>query len=45
MTASKFSEIMKEANTLAGKTKEKPHVVSTKDQETKHLADRIERKN
>ena len=44
MTASNFSEIMKEeANKLAGKTKEEPHVLSIEDQEIKQLEDRSKR--
>ena len=42
MTVSNFSEIMKdEANKLAGKTKEEPHILSTEDQEIKQLEDRM----
>ena len=38
MIASNVSKIMKEeANKLAGKTKEEPPVLSTEDQEMKHL--------
>ena len=41
MTASNFSEIVKEeANKLAGKTKGKPPVLSTEDQEIKQLEKR-----
>ena len=41
MTASNFSEVMKEeANKLAGKTKEEPHVLSTEDQEMKQVEDK-----
>ena len=36
MTETNFSEIMKEANKLAGKTKEEPPVLSTGNQEIKH---------
>ena len=41
MTASNFCEIIKEeANTLAGKTKEEPHVLTTKDKRIKQLENR-----
>ena len=40
MTASSLSEIMKEANKLAGKTKEETPVLSTEDQEIRQLEDR-----